>query len=74
MKEQGIDANNTEKSTKEDSFRTVMASESLARKSSTIPLPFIQSTIAKSSKSKTTGVIPDILEEQNDTPANRSSN
>eukprot|EP00957_Ditylum_brightwellii_P063423 4813785-Ditylum_brightwellii.AAC.1 len=51
MKEQGIDANDREKSTKEDSFCTAVASESLARKSPTIPQPFIGSEITKSCKS-----------------------
>eukprot|EP00957_Ditylum_brightwellii_P091653 6978809-Ditylum_brightwellii.AAC.1 len=48
MKEQGIDANSTAKSTKEDLFHTAVASESLTRKSPTIPQPFIGSEIAKS--------------------------
>mmetsp|Transcript_23451 Transcript_23451/g.34585 ORF Transcript_23451/g.34585 Transcript_23451/m.34585 type:complete len:870 (-) Transcript_23451:1888-4497(-) len=60
-------------STKEDLLRTAVASESLARKSPTIPPPFIGSEIAKSSKSKTTDVMPDVIEEQNGTTANRSS-
>eukprot|EP00957_Ditylum_brightwellii_P091573 6972636-Ditylum_brightwellii.AAC.1 len=52
MKEQGINANNTKKSTKEDLFSTAVASESLARKSPTIPPPFIRSEITKSCESR----------------------
>eukprot|EP00957_Ditylum_brightwellii_P020927 1578068-Ditylum_brightwellii.AAC.1 len=59
-------------STKEDLLCTAMASESLARKSPTIPPPFIESEIAKTNKSKTTDIMPGVLEEQNGTTTNRS--